>query len=274
MDGMKLDEEYRQKNGLVPPDPKPKNISKKPTKERVTFDVLGVDDVEEKSKKTFAKTESKSKEENIDKINDINQQDLPEETGFIDKVLAENDDSKKKVPKKAKKSPKPKKEEKNKKTKPPKQKKKQKVAPKKDTKSKAQKHSKSKKVFHGSLTQQLIMVGKMVIFAAIIIFALYNYLEVKRLNNILDSEAGGQSYVDEKNKKVIESIEEFRLLPDSEYEIYTVKDKTKLVSDPVFNSAENGDKVIVYPEDSLTIVYRESDGKIISESRSSSLTEK
>jgi hypothetical protein len=197
--------------------------------------------------------------------------------GFIDKVLSEQANPK---PKKVKppKPPKPPKTPKPKPVKlvkaPPPPKRQRLPMPKIVENPTPKPAKKTNPASSSNLTTQLLVIGKVIIFVAVIIFSLYNYLEVRRLNDLLDTEVWQQSQNDAKNQQLIEAIGAFRLLPDSEYEVYTVKDKTKLINDAVFEQAENGDKVVVYPDDSLTIVYRESEGKIVGESRNSSLTEK
>jgi hypothetical protein len=274
MDGMKLDEDYRQKNGLGPAAPEPKTRPKNPAERRFTFDAAVADKVENSPEVAKTDTEELAMVEA-----------RPTEVGFIDEILSAKDAPK---PKKVK-PPKPPKPPKVSKIKPaskpqlieppkpvkPIKPQKPTAPPKPVSKSVApQSKLKSKPISRGNLTSQLLTIGKVVIFVAIVVFSLYNFLEVKRLNDLLDTQVGQQSQNDIKNQELISKISDFRLLPQSEYEIYTVKDKSKLVNDPVFEHAENGDKVIVYPDDSLTLVYRESEGKIIGESTNSSLTEK
>jgi hypothetical protein len=270
MDGMKLDEDYRQKNGLGPAAPEPKARPKDPVKERFTFDAAPVDEVE-------APPETAAGADTV-----VAAGADSAEVGFIDEILSEKDAPK---PKRVKK-PKPPKAPRTPKVKPA-PKSQPTAAPKPVESPKLQKPSapqpkaaapppklKSKPTLRKDLTSQLVTIGKVAILVAIVVFSLYNYLEVQRLNDLLGTEIGQQSQNDAKNQELISKIGDFRLLPQSEYEIYTVKDKSKLVNDPVFEHAENGDKVIVYPDDSLTLVYRESEGKIIGESTNSSLTEK
>jgi hypothetical protein len=276
MDGMKLDEEYRQKNGLGPAAPEPNSFPKKQSDQRLTFDSESVNKAERPPQPITSATVAAG-------------EDGQPGGGFIDKVLFEKNhpkSKKKKLPKAPKIAPKPEPAPKPKPAKKPKPQPKPPApqipppppappTPPKPVQAPATKPPKQPKpVLRGDLTSQLIVVGKVVIFVAIVIFCLYNYVEVQRLNDLLGTEVGQQSQNDTKNQELIDTIGSFRLLPDSEYEVYTVKDKAKLIDDPVFEKAENGDKVVIYPSDSLTIIYRESEGRIISESNNSKLTEK
>jgi hypothetical protein len=278
MDGMKLDEAYRQKNGLGPAAPEPKTApGKEPEYKR--FDAADVRDDPPPALVSEAENDGP-----VDKA--ISEPEKPAADGFIDKVLQEKDAQKaKKVkPPKVPKPPKPPKVPKAPKAKPalkprliekpeqPPLRQNRPAAPQAASAAKPAKEAKS--ASSKSRSSQVIAVGKAVIFVAVVVFSLYNYLEVQRLNDLLSTETGQQSQNEAKNKELINTISAFRLLPDGEYEIYTVKDKSKLINDPVFDQAENGDKVVVYPSNSLTIVYRESEGKIVGESKSSRLTDK
>jgi hypothetical protein len=259
MDGMKLDEAYRQKNGLGPAAPEPKTTPEEPV---YRFSSAGVDGVRQPLQATDTQAgpavESGS----------------PTAGGFIDKVLSEKDVKKAKKAKKAKKvkPPKPPKAPKIKPIPPPKPVDLPKP-PRPVSAPAAKPQPKPRSVSSRSPASQLVTIGKVVIFVAVVVFSLYNFLEIQRLNDLLNTEVGQQSQNEVKNKELINAISAFRLLPDGEYEVYTVKDKSKLAEDPVFDYAENGDKVVVYPSNSLTIVYRESEGKIVSESKNSVLTE-
>jgi hypothetical protein len=255
MDGMKLDEGYRQKNGLGPADPESSLPTPKPAHQRLTFDTGAVEETPPPPPPAKPKAAAPPAAPEVA---------APEQVGFIDKVLSEQTPPMAKKAKKIK-SPKPKLIEPPAAAKPAKK-------PAKPPAAKAPK--KPQPLLNGDTKSRLATIGKVVVLVGLIVFSLYNYLEVKRLNELLGTDVGQQSQNEAKNQELIRTIGTFRALPNSEYEVYTVKDKAKLVNDPVFELAENGDKVIVYPQDSLTIVYRESEGKIISESRDSSLTEK
>lgn len=58
-------------------------------------------------------------------------------------------------------------------------------------------------------------------------------------------------------------IGRFMELPDETPTIATVEDVSRLESQPFFDRAENGDKILIYTEARQAIIYRESERKII-----------
>lgn len=64
-------------------------------------------------------------------------------------------------------------------------------------------------------------------------------------------------------KKLVKKISKFMILPAGSPTLATVTDKSKLASQPFFRNAENGDKVLIYPEVQKVILYRPSNGKVV-----------
>jgi len=279
---MKLDDTFREKNGLGPSNPEPKKVSKRPAQKRLTFDGVDTEEMAIKPEKVVAKSNNKTP----------NVKDDSEEAGFIDKVLAEKDEPKKKKTKPVKPPKKPKASKSKKKalfTKPKveqksKEKSKEKLTkpiiekkptPKKEINEVKVKKNKIKIQLSKKSTNKIVLsVGKTLIFLFVLGFCIFNFLEVQRLNNLINTQINQITQNSVEHQKLIKKISEIHLLPDSRYEIYTIKDKAKLIDDPVFDQADNGDKVVIYPDSSLTIVYRENENKIVSESNNFSLTEK
>ena len=69
---------------------------------------------------------------------------------------------------------------------------------------------------------------------------------------------------EEENKELIELVGKLILLPTNEQPtIATVSDKSQLSTQPFFNNAVDGDKVLVYANAKKAILYRPSTNKII-----------
>jgi hypothetical protein len=64
-------------------------------------------------------------------------------------------------------------------------------------------------------------------------------------------------------KKLVKKISKFMILPAGLPTLATVTDKSKLASQPFFRNAENGDKVLIYPEVQKVILYRPSKRKVV-----------
>lgn len=72
-------------------------------------------------------------------------------------------------------------------------------------------------------------------------------------------------------KRLVKKISKFMVLPAGLPTLATVTDKTKLNTQPFFKDAENGDKVLIYPESQKVILFRPSKGKIIEVANASAM---
>lgn len=80
----------------------------------------------------------------------------------------------------------------------------------------------------------------------------YQYSQVKGANDIVDT------------KKTITAVHKLMNLPEGEVPtVATVTDKSKLKSEPFFQAAENGDKVLIFKSIKKAILYRPSTNKIV-----------
>ncbi|OGK15790.1 hypothetical protein A3H80_04970 [Candidatus Roizmanbacteria bacterium RIFCSPLOWO2_02_FULL_37_19] len=74
-----------------------------------------------------------------------------------------------------------------------------------------------------------------------------------------------QKKVEKDAENTIDAVSKLMELPKDEVPtIATVTDKTKLAEQEFFRNAENGDKVLIYKNSKIAILYRPSIGKIIS----------
>ncbi len=107
----------------------------------------------------------------------------------------------------------------------------------------------------------LIIVGLIVILLLCIV-AGYFYLQYQNTQNLLQNPTkSAQKELEELVKIVGKSYQ----LPTNESPtLATVSDKSKLPGDEFFKAASNGDKVLVYSQNKIAILYRPSVQKIIS----------
>lgn len=70
--------------------------------------------------------------------------------------------------------------------------------------------------------------------------------------------------IEQETTQIIQQVGRLMSLPEDETPtIATVEDVSRLDSQPFFNRAENGDKILIYTEARQAIIYRESERKII-----------
>ncbi|MFA6081414.1 MAG: hypothetical protein WC741_03320 [Patescibacteria group bacterium] len=90
--------------------------------------------------------------------------------------------------------------------------------------------------------------------------SLYFYTKYEKAQNIVNSL---DKNTDE-TKLLIDKIGNLMVLPKNEVPIVaTVSDKKKLINQPFFQIAENGDKVLIYSKSKKAILYRPGINKII-----------
>lgn len=64
-------------------------------------------------------------------------------------------------------------------------------------------------------------------------------------------------------EELVEKVGRLIFLPQGTPTIATVSDKSQLAGQPFFTNAENGDKVLIYPESKKAVLYRPSINKVI-----------
>lgn len=97
------------------------------------------------------------------------------------------------------------------------------------------------------------------LFLGLVGWGIYSYIEMQ---NLRDPEYSQQLAEKDKNA-LIEKLSKHIELPDEEVVVATVTDKEKLADQPFFEKAEDGDKVLIFSESSMAVIYRESTDKII-----------
>ncbi len=107
----------------------------------------------------------------------------------------------------------------------------------------------------------LTIIGATVLIL-VVGFFIYKYVQTRNeLARVKDQETASQNEAKELAGKLSKYLE----LPQNETPtIATITEKEKLVGQPFFNGAENGDKVLVYVTSEKAILYRPSTNKIIS----------
>lgn len=104
------------------------------------------------------------------------------------------------------------------------------------------------------LVLKLLYVLIILILAGVATFFFFQYQDLK--NN-------PERAVEQEVTQLTNEIGRFMALPDETPTIATVEDASRLESQPFFDRAENGDKILIYTEAKQAIIYRESERKII-----------
>jgi hypothetical protein len=111
----------------------------------------------------------------------------------------------------------------------------------------------------GNKSLWIIVVVVLLILAALPSYYFYN--QYQSVQKLLQSPSAS---ADVQVKQLITEVGKLMVLPAAEQPtIATVSDVTKLVDQPFFANAKNGDKVLIYTQSKKAILYRESINKII-----------
>lgn len=94
-------------------------------------------------------------------------------------------------------------------------------------------------------------------FLAAIAAAVFFYLQYN------EAKSNSEGVTEEKSQALIEKINKIYTLPEETPTVAEISNKEKLVDQPFFNNAENGDYLLVYPEAKQAIIYREEANKLI-----------
>lgn len=102
-----------------------------------------------------------------------------------------------------------------------------------------------------------MVVGVLVLAGAIIAVLL-----ISQQPNPTQNSEQIQEVVEEDTKKLTTDVSQLMTLPDETPVLMTVTDKT-LLQDEIFKNAENGDRVMIYQEAGVMVIYRERTNEII-----------
>lgn len=64
-------------------------------------------------------------------------------------------------------------------------------------------------------------------------------------------------------QKTVETVSKLVMVPDEKPTVVTVQDASKLSNPELASRAQDGDRLLVYPENRRVIMYRPSNGKIV-----------
>lgn len=129
-------------------------------------------------------------------------------------------------------------------------------------------HEEKKRKFRLKLKPKDIRVNrrllKILIISILIIgvvFLVYGYLDTR---NELNKAKNPQETAKEETKELVAKISQFLELPANESPtVATISDEDRLSTQPFFKNAQNGDKVLVYTNSEMAILYRPSTGKVV-----------
>lgn len=111
------------------------------------------------------------------------------------------------------------------------------------------------------LANKVILVISLVILIVALVPSLYFYNQYQKTQSLLQS---SNKQVEVEAKVLIAQVGKLMELPtDENPTVATVSDKTKLLDQPFFKNAQNGDRVLVYSKAKKAILYRPSINKIV-----------
>lgn len=108
--------------------------------------------------------------------------------------------------------------------------------------------------------QLIIGVGSLILLLIIFLAAGFIFLDKKR-NEFRTLHSPEKAEKEAKN--LVAKVSQIYLLPDELPTVATVTDKSKLSGQEFFTKAKEGDKVLIFPQNKLVILYRLSANKII-----------
>lgn len=110
----------------------------------------------------------------------------------------------------------------------------------------------------------LMVLGVAVIVVGAVGTAGYFYYQNEMAQQELRNNPKSPQAVAQEVNSVVAKVNKIMLLPENEQPtLATVSDITKLINQPFFARAKNGDKVLIYQKSKKAVLYRPSENKII-----------
>jgi hypothetical protein len=110
-----------------------------------------------------------------------------------------------------------------------------------------------------SVVKRLAIIIGAIVVLGVIAWGVYSSVKLSNMQN--------PEYIEQQSKAetqaIVDKVSKLIELPEGEPVLATVSDKAQLEGQPFFEKAENGDKVLIFTESSIAIIYRESTDKII-----------
>jgi hypothetical protein len=105
--------------------------------------------------------------------------------------------------------------------------------------------------------KMMVMVLEIIIFLGSLGSTGYFYYKYKKVIN------NPAAVSQDEAKSITEKIRKFMDLPDEQPTLATVADREKLKDQMFFSSAQNGDKVLIFPKNQKAVLYRPSTDRVI-----------
>ena len=119
------------------------------------------------------------------------------------------------------------------------------------------------KVGNGSFLSKKILIGLFILTVIAIFAAVFFYIklnqEQERARELLNSVNNSPAQAE----LLVKSVGKLMVLPQQSPTLATVSDINKLKGLPLFSNAKNGDKVLIYDQGKLVVIYRPSVDKIV-----------
>lgn len=109
-------------------------------------------------------------------------------------------------------------------------------------------------------SKSLFMVGGLIVLVLVAVVGGYLFIQFRSGQGLFKNSNSAQADV----KSIVDKVAAIIDLPKNETpQVLNVSDKYKLNNQPFFAKTENGDKVLIYPNSHIAVLFRPSTNKII-----------